>query len=292
MDPSFKLFKAARLGHIKDVKKFLENGADPSGYCNGKGSTSLMSAVQYNNIDIVMLLLEVGADVHAASATGRTALMTAAFHSRPECARLLLQYGAKTRDLNKRGWSALMFGAAAGAHEVVQILVDSGEESIDRKDKKGNTALMLATVNGHDRAIEVLVKAGADPNTKNKEGNTPWLVGTANKSSKILSNLIRAGGERINYDLNTNDAMRFAMGIYQREMQDQFEGFIMDKTAPGFTFYEPKKKKKKKKIKDGGEDGSGIPGIAGRPKTPALNIPDDSYPLIKPEFIEMVRSEE
>jgi ankyrin repeat protein len=249
MNASFKIFKAARLGKAKEVKQEYDKGGSANDYCNGKGSTALMSACQYGNTECVRVLLEIEADVNAVTGgSQRTALMTAGFYNHYACAKLLVDHGAKLRDLSKRGWSALFYASASGAADIVQLLCDSGAK-VDRKDKKGNRAIMIATANGHAAVVEVLIKAGAAPAPENKVGFTPWIGAARIESSDILANLIRGGGEWSNYDLETSDGLEFAMKLYHTDHFDKMEGYIMDKTVPGYTHFEVDKRKKKKKEK-------------------------------------------
>ena len=76
--------------------KFIEEeGGDPSKYCNGMGSTALMSACEWGNIKCVKILLKHKADINAVSATFRNALMTCAFYGKYKCAKALIKYGSK-----------------------------------------------------------------------------------------------------------------------------------------------------------------------------------------------------
>ena len=246
MNPSYNIFKAARLGKPKEIRAEYEKGGSPNDYCNGKGSTALMSACQYGNVECVKVLLELDADVNAVTGgSQRTPLMTAGFYNQYKCAKLLVDHGAKLQDLSKRGWSALFYASASGAANIVQLLCDSGAK-VNRMDRKGNCPIMIATANGHADVVEVLLRAGADPCPTNKAGYTPWIGAARIGSSDILANLIRAGGQWSMYDLETTEGLEFAMKLYNTDHFDRMEGYIMDKTVPGYTHYETDKNKKKK----------------------------------------------
>lgn len=112
----------------------------------------LRCAAENGHLEIVKLLLEAGADVHAED---NYALRWAATNGHTEIVRLLLEAGADVHAQNK---FALKWTAYKGHTEVVRLLLEAGAD-VHAGD---NFALKWAARNGHTEVVELLLAAGAD----------------------------------------------------------------------------------------------------------------------------------
>ena len=107
------------------MRLLLAHGAEP-GITTAGGSTALMAAAgaatysgqgagsETDAFEAVTLLLDAGADVHAADEAGNTALHGAANRGANSVVELLLAHGARLDAANGRGW--LPVTIAQGAH--------------------------------------------------------------------------------------------------------------------------------------------------------------------------------
>jgi len=81
---------------MERVKMLLEAGGDPNFYtCNEYSGTALIRAVKANNIALVTLLLDNGAELNAKDFFGHTALYNAAICGGNEIAQLLFEHGSE-----------------------------------------------------------------------------------------------------------------------------------------------------------------------------------------------------
>ncbi len=171
--------------------------------------TSLMLAVKAKSIELVQLLLEKGADVHARDGDGDTA-----FHyldpkeeaKNPTIVRLLMAAGGDINKTNNRGYSALhmmldryeragavtallrngastefgysyygpvlVFASRRNEPEVIRELVRHGI-GLEAVGRNGYTALHMAAAEGNGDVVKTLVELGADIHARDEKMNTP-----------------------------------------------------------------------------------------------------------------------
>ncbi|HEV3332410.1 MAG TPA: ankyrin repeat domain-containing protein [Bryobacteraceae bacterium] len=120
------------------------------------GQTPFVRAALANDVAVMRLLLEHGADPAITTLGGTTALMAAAGvgwvprqtytesrDSMLEAVKLCVEHGADVNAADVKGLTALHGAAYRGADEVVQFLAQKGAR-LDRKDNEGRTPLALA----------------------------------------------------------------------------------------------------------------------------------------------------
>ncbi len=163
-EPISPLVYAALLGAVKIVKWLLETewGTDVADLDLNK---ALLAASHIGHIDIVILLLDHGADVHATHEQDNTsAFQYGVYKKHLNILQLLIKRGV---DVNQKGWrggTALHSGAMYGHAKIIQFLIRNGAE-INIFDQRGLTPLHCASSCGHDTSIvQLLINEGADPN--------------------------------------------------------------------------------------------------------------------------------
>jgi len=147
-------------------------------------NTALILAAK-QNLDMVELLLEKGADPRHQNKKGVNALMVAATKGRVDITQSIIDHAKKhdyldtllsARDTNKR--SVLTETAYLGHHAVVSILLDHGAKFNTAMD---SSRLPNAVEEGNEIAIEELLFASADPTEKSflravKKGLSPRIL--------------------------------------------------------------------------------------------------------------------
>jgi len=83
------LATAIAKGDVETVKKFIEYGIDVNEKSNGM--TPLMIAARYNQVEIIKLLLEKGANLKLTDEKGMSALKYAELSNAPQAAEALRQ---------------------------------------------------------------------------------------------------------------------------------------------------------------------------------------------------------
>jgi hypothetical protein len=151
---------------------------------------SVAAAVANNHLSL-MRLLDLGADVNAATANEcLTALYVACSYGHLDAVRcLLVELNADVNQEDRLGGTALSFAANSGNVDLMRCLVREGNADINHVDRQGETALLTAAWNKHATLCKWLVKAGADPQAKN----------TQHKTAADISQAIGASPEQTAY---------------------------------------------------------------------------------------------
>jgi hypothetical protein len=116
--PDVDIWKAAATGNIDAIKKHLETGADVDTKEPTGGSTPLLVAATFGQVEVANFLIEKGANVNAGSNDGATALHGAAFFCHTEIVKLLLDKGAEVNPKNIRGETPLYSVAGEWSQEL------------------------------------------------------------------------------------------------------------------------------------------------------------------------------
>ena len=236
------LMLAARAGAVDAVSVLLSQGANTDATEQSSGQTALMWAVAQGHADVVRVMGEFGADVHARSHThrrlvnnggigdgdarfvawietgGSTALLFAARHGDIGCARTLLDFGANVNDTAADGNSALVVAAHSGHGSLAAFLLERGAHP--NANGAGYTVLHAAVLRGDRELVNASLAQGAHPNLQLANGtpfrrsgpdyffpasligSTPFLLAANYGSVDMMRVLADAGANR---QLTTTD---------------------------------------------------------------------------------------
>jgi ankyrin repeat protein len=147
----------ARTKEVPPIRRFITPLGDLS-WVDFTGQTPFLRAALADDITVMRLLLDKGADPNIATFAGTTALMAAA-------------------GVNWMTGQTFTESKEASM-EAVQLCLDKGGD-VNAKNSMGVTAVIGAANRGADDILEFLVKKGARLDIKDKEGRTPlvWAEG-------------------------------------------------------------------------------------------------------------------
>jgi Carboxypeptidase regulatory-like domain/Ankyrin repeats (many copies) len=189
------LVNAAARDELGKVKELLAAGMDVNIVDADTDTTALMEAVDNGNQEMVIVLLNAGADVNTKNKYGGTALLMLREQTTDEIVRTLITAGAKVNSKDEEGNTPLMIAASLGNAPVLQALLEAGAK-VNAKNKDGETALMKAAAGeGHIEVVRALLIAGADVNKENNDGETALKLAEDYENLEI-ANLLRGYGAR------------------------------------------------------------------------------------------------
>jgi ankyrin repeat protein len=182
--------EAIRRGDIDQVKRQLDQGADPN-EPNDYGARPLQNAVTiYNNETEILKSLGYGNPMGVSAAT-RCGLVAG---NRADMAQLLLSRGAKVNAQTPDGkYTALMTAVSADSCDnrpAINILIRAGADA-NLRDEKGQTALDRAANDGYDATVSLLLRYKANPNNRDNTGTTPLLRLAADRDLELGRGSVR-----------------------------------------------------------------------------------------------------
>jgi ankyrin repeat protein len=187
-----RLLEAAARQDAGTVKASLESGVSPNGR-DYWGDSPLMAAVRHDNVELVQILLDAGADTEARW-RGYTPLALAAIKGNVPATRLLLRAGANPDRANVEGDAPLHAAIRKGHTDVVRALAASHPD-FRRYDRDGRTPLALATMMGQDAIADALIEAGAPLEVGDRYAHSPlWIAYTYN-DFKMMRLLLKHGAD-------------------------------------------------------------------------------------------------
>ncbi|KAJ5979933.1 hypothetical protein N7481_007231 [Penicillium waksmanii] len=164
------------------------NNRDTLEDSSASAGAALCKACKYNHIDCASILLSHGARPDP-PAVSITPLYTCVSNQNIALVTLLLDSGADPDRSCADGWTALHKAADDGSLEIVRLLVQRGA-SLSRSSARGLTALHRAAGRGHVDVIETLLAHGARVCCKSSDGWTPLHGAASAGRTEVVSFLI------------------------------------------------------------------------------------------------------
>lgn len=147
--PPTPLFGAALRNDTAQVKRLLASGANPN---EGRfiGFTPVFFPIVNQNLEMLRVMVDKGADVRATDGAGSTTLMWAASNEagNPELVNELLKLGVDPSVVNKRGETAMNWAMRRGHTPVVAALTKIGASHAARTKEAVESALGLLQKSG------------------------------------------------------------------------------------------------------------------------------------------------
>ena len=190
----FRLVEAAKNRDSAAVRTILRQGVDVNAR-DPDGSTALLWAAHWNDLDTAERLIRARADVNVANQYGDTPLWEACNNGSVAMVEKLVRAGANPNtSLLETGETALMTCArSTGNPAAVQLLLAQGADVNAKEKQKEQTALMWALERRHPEVARALIEHGADVRAKSKSGFTPLLFAARQGNVESARLLVERG---------------------------------------------------------------------------------------------------
>jgi len=202
---TFDIVKATQYGAFERVEEIIESGFSVE-QRDDDNVTLLHWAAINNRRELVQYFVKKGAEVDAIGGE----LMSTPMHwatrqGHTQIVVLLLQYGADFRIKDREGYSCLHLAAQFGFTAIVGYLIAKGQ-SVNDQDGNGMTALMWSSYRTSSiDPTRLLITLGASLTMKDKvQGNTALHWALLGKSSSATTQLINKGKASGLLDIENN----------------------------------------------------------------------------------------
>lgn len=182
------LYVAVQQDDMEIVRLLLEAGANP----NAQNVDRWFPLSNAESMEMVKLLLDYGADIHLTDETGRDALQ----HQKdPFVAEYLIDAGARVNPASAYGSAPLREAANDGNLEMMRLLLQRGAD-VDQTMSWGETALMKAAEHSFVEGVRLLLDHHANVHLKESEehGRTALFYAAAPEGFTSYDLMKKYGG--------------------------------------------------------------------------------------------------
>jgi uncharacterized protein len=187
-----RLVDAVKHQDPRRARALLDQHADVN-VRSEDGSTALLWAAHWNDLQTAELLVRAGADANAANDLRMTPLSQACTNGSVAFVNLLLKAGANPDTPIGTGETPLMTCARVGEVDAVRALLVRGADVNAREPTQHQTAVMWAAAERHPNVLQALIEARADLAAHTKMGFTALHFAARAGDIESVRTLVAAG---------------------------------------------------------------------------------------------------
>lgn len=188
--------QAVRSGNLEEAEALLAE--EPTLVdAEGDGRALLFEALQNEQKQMVLLLINNGVDVNIKDKNCFSPLHCAAQQGHVEIAEILIAKGANVNATDMMGETPLHAAVLGGHKDIVEVLL-AGGANVNAENQMERTPLHFAARDGHLDVVEILLAQGADVNAKDKSPSRTPLHYAAQQDHKDVAELLLAQGADVN----------------------------------------------------------------------------------------------
>ena len=201
---------AAESNNVEFVKFILDNKIVDVKSQDVRKQTPLHRAATIDNVEIVKILIEHGADVNALDHCDASPIFIAACHGHWEIFKILVENGAELDNLDYLNQSLIMYAITGQNTDIIKFLCESSDCLYD-EDYKSRTPLYCALKHDNDEIIKVLIENGSDVHATNINGKTPLLLAAKKGNFEIFKILFENCEDVKHIDEHERNLLHYAV---------------------------------------------------------------------------------
>ncbi len=147
-------------------------------------------AVSENDLKMIDLLLQHGADLDAGSGDSRPALMIGMMNHDYGLLAYLLEKGASVNVRDTDSQTPLHYAALFSTREVAELFITNGAD-VNAQDGQGVTPMSMAILRQNEEVVSCLLSAGARTDIKDKKGYTQTTL-AQNSDNEAVRRMVLA----------------------------------------------------------------------------------------------------
>ena len=176
---------------------------------DGAGNTPLHLSAEWKIIQMILYLLDKGADINARNTNNETPLFSAVKSDSPEAIRTLLGAGGGIKaDINARDFlgnsvlhATVKWSAYNSAALLLSMTSDGFKSLIYSKNLAGKTVLHEAAKQGNSTFIRIFLNARADINAADEIGRPPLTEAVLTNKIEAVDLLLNNGASPVQQDM-------------------------------------------------------------------------------------------
>mmetsp|Transcript_980 Transcript_980/g.1295 ORF Transcript_980/g.1295 Transcript_980/m.1295 type:complete len:286 (-) Transcript_980:1983-2840(-) len=233
MDLDSELNRLSSIGDLYQVQKLLQDPDIIIDFQDESGYTALIWSSYRGYTEIVVKLIESGADVNLRTHGGNSALTLASNEGHLPVVNLLIQAGADLNVADRDGETALYNASKKGYTDIVVTLLRAGAD-ISMRNKDGFTARKISQQLRHSAICNLLSENEKDPKTRRNSNfhfqNDDSSFDVANLAAAVAT-LTKSPSQRITRHNSSNNSNKLS------PVGNDFHHFSATTTSPSSQHY-------------------------------------------------------
>ena len=227
---------AAEFGQIEIVTHLLKDQKlDVDAADESTGSTALHRAVRTDQLEVVQILVDHGADLSKTDSQGRTALHHSVQRRENHCLDFLLHRVADAKSRDMQSMTVWHLAAQEGNLQALRILLGSPVDSasaICLKANDGRTPLLCASASGSKETIELLLNAGSNLADTASDGSSSLHYAARSGSMEVIKFLIEQEVDPCVVTHDNSSAIHYAIEGNSEKIADVIHSLLENGVDP------------------------------------------------------------
>ncbi|WP_122893923.1 ankyrin repeat domain-containing protein [Arcobacter peruensis] len=188
------LHLCSKGGYIESVKWLINKKVDME-IVNAENDTALFYSLHSNNLPLVTILIESGANVNHLNIYKRSLIQEAIIASNNRLVNYIISKSSNLSNEDKYGNNLIFDALSNGKKEIIELVAKLSDVDINHVNKSGNTVLQQEVVLKNNNIAISLLELGADPTIQDKKGKNFlfYALSKGYKNVEILEKAVELG---------------------------------------------------------------------------------------------------